>query len=313
MEIRLLIEPQFGATYEQQRAFVLAAEELGFPAVMRSDHVVNTSPSAGLPGPTDAWVTLGALARETRTIRLGTLMTSAHFRSPALLAVQVAQVDNMSAGRIELGLGAGWFEREHAAFGFPFPSAPERLDRLEEQLTIITGVWDREAEDDFSFEGQYYRLVDCPRLPRTFQVPHVPIIVGGGGRRRTPELAAAFASEFNVGLVDRDVVVAQFERVRAACEFRGRDPESLVYSTATTICCGEDEKSVTKRLERGYVEPDELRAIGIGGSPDEVVEWLLELKSTGAQRCYLRLLDIEDLEQIELIASAVVPAVEASP
>lgn len=311
MELRLLIEPQFGADYEQQLAFVRAAERLGFSAVMRSDHFVNTSAMSGLPGPSDSWVTLAALARETSTIRLGTLMTSANFRAPSLLAVAVAQVDNMSKGRIELGLGAGWFGREHEAFGFPFPRPAERLERLREQLEIITGLWTTELDKPFSYDGRHYQLIDCPGLPKPYQQPTPPVIIGGGGPRMTPMLAARFASEFNIGLVEPDVVREQFGRVRAACVDHGRDPDSMVYSTATTVCCGRTQAEALRRVSRGAVEIDEYRTIGVAGTPAEVVERLLQYRDTGAQRCYLRILDIDDLEHLELIATEVAPAVAA--
>jgi len=307
MEIRLWIEPQFGASYEQQLAFVRAAESLGFPAVMRSDHLVNTASTSGLPGPSDAWVTLGALARETESIRLGTMMTASNFRPPSLLALSVAQVDQMSGGRIELGLGAGWFDREHEAFGFPFPPPPERFDRLEEQLEIITSFW--ATEDGFSYEGKHYTLLDCPGLPKPAQTPGPPIIIGGYGTRRTPELAARFAAEFNVGLVDPDVVAKQYARVREACEAIGRDPAELTFSSGTTVCCGETAPSIAAKMERGGVTAEELAEIGIGGTPSEVIDRILEFKDRGAERFYLRLLDIDDLDQVQLIAAEVVPAV----
>ena len=311
MELRILIEPQFGASYEQQLEFAQAAEQLGFAALFRSDHVVNTAQTDGLPGPSEAWLTLGALARETSTIRLGTLMTSAHFRPPALLALMVSQVDNMSSGRVELGLGAGWFEREHAAFGFPFPAPAERLDRLREQLEIITGLWATPERENFSYRGKHYELSECPALPKPHQAPAPPIIIGGGGPRRTPILAARFANEFNIGLVDPDIVVAQYQRVRIACRELGRDPDSLMYSTATTVCCGRTRAEALRRVERGGTSPEELAPIGVAGTVSEVVDRLIEYRDTGAQRCYVRILDIDDLEHLELIATEVAPALAA--
>jgi alkanesulfonate monooxygenase len=307
MELKLLIEPQFGATYEEQLAITLEAERLGYPALMRSDHFVNTAAGDGLPGPSDAWVVLGALARETTSIRIGTLVTSINFRLPGPLAIAIANVDEMSKGRLDVGLGAGWFEREHKALGMPFPPIAERFDRLEEQLEILTGLWATAPDDTFSFSGTHYQLVDCPPLPRPYQDPHPRIICGGGGRRRTPDFAARFADEFNIGLVDAAATLAAFDRVRAACESHGRDPDSIVYSAATTVCCGATMAEARQRAENGHHTVEELADIGIVGTPDELTELLLTYKEVGAESCYLRLLDHRDLEQIQLIAAEVMP------
>ncbi|HEX3333615.1 MAG TPA: LLM class F420-dependent oxidoreductase, partial [Acidimicrobiales bacterium] len=189
MRLRIFIEPQQGATYDQQVRIAQAAEANGFDALFRSDHFL-TMGGDGLPGPTDAWVTLGGLARETDRIRLGTLVTSNTFRLPGLLAVEVAQVDAMSGGRVELGLGAGWYDNEHAAYGVPFPPVGERFDRLEEAFAIVTGLWDTPEGETFDFDGKHYQLKDSPALPKPAQQPHPPIIVGGFGAQRTPRLAA---------------------------------------------------------------------------------------------------------------------------
>jgi len=307
MELRLLIEPQFGATYEEQLEIALEAERLGYPALMRSDHFVNTAAGDGLPGPSDVWVVLGALGRETSTIRLGSLVTSINFRLPGPLAIAIANVDEMSGGRLEVGIGAGWFEREHTALGMPFAPIAERFDRLEEQLEILTGLWGTADGDTFSFAGEHYQLVDCPPLPRPFQNPHPPLICGGGGLRRTPDFAARFADEFNIGLVDAATTKAGFDRVRAACERHGRDPGSIVYSAATTVCCGATTAEAHRRAEKARISLDELSEIGIAGTPAELTELLLTYKAVGAERCYLRLLDHTDLEQIQLIAAEVMP------
>ena len=214
MELRVFIEPQQGASYADQLAIARKAEECGFPAFFRSDHLLVMGDGDGLPGPTDTWTTLAGLARDTTTIRLGTLVTSATFRHPGLLAVQVAQVDEMSGGRVELGLGAGWSEREHAAYGIPFPeSVGERFDRLEEQLAIITGLWETPVGERFTHEGRHYTLVDSPALPKPVQTP-VPIVIGGTGRRRTPELAGRYASDFNLPFVSVQESAGLFENVR---------------------------------------------------------------------------------------------------
>lgn len=180
MDFRIFTEPQQGARYEDQLVMAQAAERLGFDAFFRSDHYLAMGVE-GLPGPTDSWVTLGAIARETTSIRLGTLVTSATFRWPGLLAIQVAQVDDMSDGRVELGLGTGWFQEEHEAYGVPFPKA--RFGPFAEQLAIITGLWGTPPGDTFSFSGEHYRLVDSPALPKPVQDP-IPIIIGDPERPR---------------------------------------------------------------------------------------------------------------------------------
>jgi F420-dependent oxidoreductase-like protein len=311
MEVRVFAEPQEGFSYEQQLAAAQASERLGFGAFFRSDHLVRIKPGDPLPGPTDSWVTLGALARETSTIRLGTLVTSATFRLPGPLAVAVAQVDAMSGGRVELGLGGGWFEREHDAYGIPFPAVGERFDRLEEQLTIVSGLWATQLGETFSFEGSHYRLRDCPALPRPAQAGGPPLIVGGHGPRRTPALAARFAAEFNVPFAGVEQTRAQFERVRAACEAAGREPDTLVYSHAVTVCCGESEGELRRRALRIGVALDELRRSGAAGSPQEVIERLVAFEQAGAQRAYLQVIDLDDLDHLELIAAAVLPSVRS--
>ncbi len=305
MELRVFAEPQEGATFAQQLAFAQAAERLGFGAFFRSDHFVRIRPGDPLPGPTDSWVTLGAIARETRTIRLGTLVSSATFRLPGPLAVAVAQVDEMSGGRVELGLGSGWFEREHEAYGIPFPPVRERFDRLEEQFAILAGLWATPVGERFSFDGAHYALRDCPALPRPAQTGGPPLIVGGLGARRTPALAARHAAEFNVPFADLERTRDQFERVRAACEQAGRDPGELVYSHAVTVCCGVEQRDLRRRAERIGVELDELRRGGAGGSPAEVAERLAAFGDAGSQRAYLQLIDLDDLEHLELIAAEV--------
>jgi F420-dependent oxidoreductase-like protein len=306
VELRIFTEPQEGASYDQQLAMAKAAELLGFGAYFRSDHFLRISAGSPLPGPTDAWVTLGALARETSTIRLGTLVSSATFRHPGLLAVAVAQVDAMSDGRVEMGLGSGWFEREHAAYGVPFPPVAERFERLTEQLEIVTGIWSTPPGDSFSHQGAHYRLQECPALPKPLQSPP-PVIVGGIGPRRTPELAARFAAEINVPFAGVEQAATQFQRVRVACEAAGRDPGELVYSAAITVCCGQDEATLARRAQRIGRELDDLRSNGAAGSPAEVVERLQAFAEAGAERAYLQVIDFEDIEHIELIAAEVMP------
>jgi alkanesulfonate monooxygenase len=306
MELRIFTEPQQGASYDDLLAVARKAEELGFGAFFRSDHYLSMGGS-GMPGPTDAWTTLAGLARDTSTIRLGTLMTSATFRHPGPLAVQVAGVDQMSGGRVELGIGAGWFEAEHTAYGIPFPGVRERFDRFAEQLAVITGLWDTPVGEKFSFDGMHYPISDSPALPKPVQSPRPPILVGGLGKRRTPALAAAYADEFNLPFVDEETTGEQFERVREACEAADRDPATMTWSNALVLCVGADEAEIARRADAiGRSVPD-LRANGLAGTPDEVVEKARRYRALGADRLYLQTLDLADLEHLELVAAEVMP------
>jgi F420-dependent oxidoreductase-like protein len=307
-QLRIFTEPQQGATYDDLLAVASTAERLGFGAFFRSDHYLamgGALEAGGLPGPTDAWTTLAGLARDTSTIRLGTLVTSATFRWPGPLAITVAQVDQMSGGRVELGLGAGWYEREHAAYGIAFPALGERFDRLEEQLEIITGLWGTLVGETFSFAGRHYRVEDSPALPKPVQAGGVPVIIGGGGPKRTPSLAARFGAEFNVPFAPIERFVEQRARVRAACETIERDPDELVYSSAVVVCLGADEEEFVRRAARIGREPAELRENGVAGTPDEVRARLEAWQAAGAQRLYLQVLDLADLDHLDAIAAAV--------
>ena len=307
MQIRIFTEPQQGATYDDLLAVARESERLGFDAFFRSDHYLKMGDVFGDPGPSDAWITLAGLARDTSTIRLGTLVTAATFRLPGPLAIAVANVDAMSGGRIELGLGSGWFDDEHHAYGIPFPSLGERFDRLEEQLAIITGLWGTPAGETFSFDGVHHQLRDSPALPKPVQSPRPPIIIGGGGAKRTPRLAATYADEFNLPFSSLDDTRAAFDRVRAACEARDRNPDELVYSAAQVVCVGADEAEVARRAAAIGRQPDELRANGAAGTPDEVVARLRAFAELGATRAYLQVLDLGDLDHLALIAEEVVP------
>jgi len=306
VKVRIFVEPQQGAGYQQLLDVAHQVEASGFDALFRSDHYL-TMGGDGLPGPTDAWVTLGALARETTRIRLGTLVTSATFRLPGILAITVAQVDAMSGGRVELGLGAGWYDGEHTAYGIPFPPLGERFERLEEQFAILTGLWTTSEGATFTFQGRHYQLDDSPALPKPQQRPHPPLIVGGGGPRRTPRLAATYADEFNLPFSSLADTEAQFARVRAACEARGRDPGTLTLSAAQVVCCGADEAEVVRRAAAIGRRPEELRANGAAGTPDEVVARLLAFADAGAGTVYLQVLDLDDLDHIRLLGQEVLP------
>ena len=306
MELRIFTEPQQGASYDDLLRVALAAERLGYGAFFRSDHYLVMGDHDGLPGPTDAWITLAGLARDTSTIRLGTLVTAGTFRLPGPLAISVAQVDAMSGGRVELGLGSGWFEEEHTAYGIPFPSLAERFDRLEEQLEIVTGLWSTPVGSTFDFDGAHYALTGSPALPKPVQQP-LPVIVGGGGPRRTPQLAARFAAEYNVPFRSLDDSAAAWARGRAACEEQGREPGSLLLSAAQVLCCGSDEAEVARRAAAIGREVDELRTNGLAGTPEEVVAKAAAFRDAGAERLYLQVLDLDDLDHLELVAAEVMP------
>jgi F420-dependent oxidoreductase-like protein len=301
-DLRIFTEPQQGATYDQLLAVARRAEQLGFGGFLRSDHYLAMGGSDGLPGPTDAWVTLGALARETSRIRLGTLVTSATFRLPGPLAISVAQVDQMSGGRVDLGIGAGWFTDEHVAYGIPFPELGERFDRLEEQLAVVTGLWSTPVGERFEHEGEHYRVAGSPALPKPVQAP-LPIIVGGGGPRRTPALAARYAAEFNAPFMTVDRFVAQRDRVRDACSEVDRDPATMAWSAALVVCAGEDEAELRRRAAAIGREPAELRENGVAGTPEEVRAALGRWREAGADRLCLQVLDLDDLEHLDLIAA----------
>jgi F420-dependent oxidoreductase-like protein len=306
VQLRIFTEPQMGATYDDLLAVARRTEETGFDAFFRSDHYL-TMGGDGLPGPTDAWVTLAGLARETSRIRLGTLMTAATFRLPGPLAISVAQVDQMSGGRVELGIGSGWFEAEHSAYGIPFPSLGERFDRYEEQLAVITGLWNTPVGETFDFEGEHYRLLGSPALPKPVQEGGIPIVVGGAGKKRTPRLAARYASEFNVPFASVDDNIRLFAGVREACEEAGRDPGSMVCSSALVLCVGKDEAEIARRAAAIGREVAELRQHGVAGTPAEAVDILGRYAEAGAERVYLQVLDLSDLDHLDLVAAEVAP------
>ncbi len=302
MDLRIFTEPQQGASYDDLLAVAQAAETAGFDAFFRSDHL-QAFGGDGLPGPTDSWVTLGAIARETQRIRLGTLVTSATFRYPGPLAITVAQVDQMSGGRVELGIGAGWFDGEHHAHAVPFPGTGERFDRLEDQLAIITGMWTTPVGETFTYEGRYHSVTDSPGLPKPVQSPRPPIIIGGHGPTRTPRLAATYADEFNLAFSPIADFAPQRDRVRAACEDRGRDPDELVWSVALTVAMGGDEAEYRRRAEAIGQDPDNLRSGQLGGTVEEVRERLGQWAEAGAQRVYLQVLDLADLDHIAFLGA----------
>jgi F420-dependent oxidoreductase-like protein len=313
VDIRIFTEPQQGATYDEQLAMAKAAEAAGLDGFFRSDHYLAIGPNSRAAsgfGPTDAWITLAGLARETTTIRLGTLLTAGTFRHPGALAIAVAQVDAMSGGRIEFGLGAGWYEQEHLAYGIPFPpSAAERLARLGEQFEVITGMWTTPVGSTFSYSGEYYQLSDGPALPKPLQQPTPPVIVGGRGLKKTPALAARFAAEWNVPFQPVDAMREIRTAAEVACEDAGRDPSTLRSSLALATVIGASAGEVERRVIAVNRDPEELKVTGLYGSPADIAERLAEYASFGISRIYLQLLDITDLEQVALIGSELAPLV----
>lgn len=303
MKFRIFTEPQQGASYRDLLAVAQAAERLGFDGFFRSDHFLAMG-AEGLPGPSDAWTTLAGIARETDRIRIGTLVSSATFRHPSVLAVQVANVDGMSDGRVEFGLGTGWFREEHEALGIPFPR--ERFGMLREQLEIITGYWDTPVGPRFSYEGDHYTLRGAPALPKPVQ-PRIPVIVGGVGRRRTPALAARLASEYNVAFRSDAEIVAAFTRTREACEIAGRDPATMTFSAALTVAAGRTDAEYRRRVEAIGRDARTFREEAVGGTTDQVIERIQGLRELGVQTLYLQVLDLQDLEHLEFLAGDVLP------
>ncbi|GGH50023.1 LLM class F420-dependent oxidoreductase [Microbacterium album] len=305
MEYCVFTEPQQGATYDTQRVFAQSAERLGFDGFFRSDHYLVMGGRDGLPGPTDAWTTLAGLARETERLRLGTLVSSATYRLPGLLAIQVAQVDEMSGGRIELGLGTGWYEAEHRAYGIPFPE--RRFDLLEEQLAIVTGLWSTPLGQTFSFHGRHYDLTDSPALPKPTQ-ERIPLIVGGRGPRRTPALAAQYATEFNIGFQPEEVIADRFAGVLAAAERIERDPATLKLSVALPTLAGPTDAELARRAAAIGQDLATFRGdTNICGSATEIVDKVGRLAELGAERVYFQLMDMTDLDQLAYLGEEVLP------
>ncbi|KQM83148.1 LLM class F420-dependent oxidoreductase [Agromyces sp. Leaf222] len=303
-EVCLFTEPQQGASYDDQLGHASAAERFGFDGWFRSDHYLRMGGGDPLPGPTDAWTTLAGLARETSRIRLGTLVSSVTYRVPAILAIQVAQVDRMSGGRAELGLGTGWFAEEHRAYGIPFPE--RRFGLLEEQLAIVTGLWATPEGSTFDFAGEHYTLEGSPALPKP-QQPRVPVIVGGGGPKRTPAIAARYATEFNIGFRDEAEIAERFEGVRRACEAIDRDPATLKLSVALPTVVATDDATYRRRLAAIDADPETFAEVNVAGSPAAAIEKIERLRALGADRVYLQTVDQLDLEHVELLGTEVLP------
>jgi F420-dependent oxidoreductase-like protein len=301
MDLRVFAVPQqSGAAFAQVLTAARRAEHLGYSGFFRSDHYVRLGDGEPRPQVTDAWITLAGLATATTSIRLGTLVSSATFRLPGPFAVAAAQVDVMSGGRLEIGLGSGWYEREHRALGIPFPSLKERFDRFQEQLEILHGLWATPDGGCFDYDGRHYRLEQCPVMFRPAQRPHPPIVIGGYGARRTPELAARFAAEFNVPGPTVPQAAQQFARVDEACRRIGRDPASLARSVWVTVCIGRDEAEFRRRAASIGREPGELREHAVAGLPAEARANLGRFGEVGVSRVYLQFVDLDDLDHLDL-------------
>ncbi|MCX5426152.1 LLM class F420-dependent oxidoreductase [Streptomyces sp. NBC_00078] len=306
-KLRIYAAAQQGTDYAGLLRVAHTAEDCGYDAFFTSDHYLRLGDVPGLPGPIDAWITMAGLARDTRTIRLGTLMSSATFRLPGPLAIAVAQIDRMSGGRVEFGLGTGWYAEEHTAYGIPFPSLGERFDRFEEQLAVITGLWDTPEGKTFSYEGTHYRLIDSPALPKPVQQPRPPLLIGGDGPVRTPRLVAAYADEFNVPFLSLETTAPLFDRVRQACRSAGRDPDTLHLSAAQVLCCGRTPEELSRRTEALGPEGGPFAKSRVSGSPAEVVDKIGRFTEAGATCLYLQPFDLGDLDHLELVAAEVVP------
>jgi F420-dependent oxidoreductase-like protein len=316
MEICLMIEGQEGVTWEQWLALARTCERLGFDGLFRSDHYLSFDrPEAR--GTLDAWTTLAGLAAVTERIRLGTMVSPATFRHPSVLAKSVVTADHISGGRVELGMGAGWFEREHEGFGFPFPSAAERFDVLAEQVEIVHRLWDRD-EGEVSFEGAHYRLDAVEALPKGVQDPHPRLILGGGAGPRAAALAARWADEYDVVYVGPTETRAARGRLAGACEAIGRDPASLRLSLMTGAVIAVDRRQLAQRVAAVMEREGESGDVGdtieawredrIVGTVDDVLARLTDYARAGVQRVLLQHLVHEDLEMLELIGAEIVPA-----
>jgi len=318
MRVCLMLEGQEGVTWEGWVAAARAADRLGFEAIFTSDHYLSVM-RARDRGSSDAWTNLAGLAAVTSTIRLGTLVSPVTFREPAVLAKAAVTVDRISGGRVEIGMGAGWWEEEHRTHGFPFPPVGERFDRLEEQLEIVHGLL---TEDEVSFEGRHYRLDHAPFAPKGVQEPHPPIIVGGDGGPRLAALVSRWADEFNTVSGPPSSVRERFLRVRDRVDVDGRDQSTLTTSLMTWCYVGATEAEAMERIERARARAmragkfeDELATLReecIVGSPARAIEQLHEYEEAGVQRIMLNHELFEDLEMLEVLAAEVIPEVSRS-
>lgn len=309
MRLRLLVEPQQSVSYDDVLRFAVEAERLGFDGLFSSDHYLQIGTGHSSRPPCDAWTTIAGLARDTTRIKLGTLVTPITFRRPAPLAITARQANSMSGGRVTLGLGAGWYESEHEVYGIPFPETATRFEQLEEQLQIVRGIWETLGEDTFTFEGKHFTVQRVPGYQDSARGTRPAILIGGSGRKVIPRLAALYADEYNVPVRHIDVTRAQFERVERACVLVERDPGSIVFSAAQTLCVGEGDAEVRHRADRLGRTVDDLVAAGLAGTVDQVIEKIRAFAHIGATRLYLQCLDLADVEQLRLVAERIMPLV----
>ena len=309
MRFAVMIEGQEDVGWEDWLAIARTCERLGFEALFRSDHYGSVE-GVEARGSLDAWSTVCALAAVTTELRLGTLVSPATFRHPSVLAKSAVTADHISGGRVELGLGTGWNEREHAAYGFPFPSMKVRMDRLAEQLEIVTRSW---AEGPFSFSGEHYAVDRLDARPKPVQSP-LPLVMGGAAAPRGAGLAARYAAEYNVVHATPDEARAARERLASACRDAGRDPATLTFSLMHAILIGADEDDLRARVDR-YAEWSgeqfdlaERRRAWLGGTPDEVIARLREYEAAGVERVMLQHLLHTDHAALELFAAEIAPA-----
>lgn len=314
MRVALMIEGQEGVTWDDWCALADACDEHGVESLFRSDHYISWAANDGKVAH-DAWTTIAALAARTTTLHFGTLVSPVTFRLPALLANAAATADHVSGGRIELGLGAGWMEREHRAYGFPFPEMSVRLAMFAEQLEVVHRLWTEERVD---FHGEHYTLEDAPALPKPIQQPHPPLLVGGSGGRGTADPAARFADEYNTPFKSPDEFSAVRAKVQAACERAGRDPATMRFSMMTTCLIGATHDEALERARELYgggpreaAFDDWLAAYrerSLIGSVDEVAARLREYEAAGCGRVMLQHLLHTDLEPVRLIGRELAPA-----
>jgi alkanesulfonate monooxygenase SsuD/methylene tetrahydromethanopterin reductase-like flavin-dependent oxidoreductase (luciferase family) len=307
--LRIFTEPQQGSSYAQLRAVARTAEECGYGAFFRSDHYLRMGSASGYPSTTDAWITLAGLACDTSTIRLGTLVTPVTFRPVGTFPVIAAQVDHMSDGRLEIGLGSGWYEEEHTAFGLPFPTLGDRYDLLSDQLELLTGIWSAESGSTFGYTGRTVEVHLDPDAIRPYQHPGPPLVLGGQGKARSARLAAAHAAEYNSGFRPIEMLRVVHDNIRAACETAGRDPSTMVYSSSRALCCGETEAEIARRANAIGRDVDDLRENGLTGTPAELIDKIHQLADAGVDRIYLQVLDLTDLDHLRLVAEEVMPHV----
>lgn len=308
-----MIEGQEGVTWPQWLALAGACEQHGIGTLFRSDHYMNLDGQHPERGSLDAWGTLCALAAATTTLRLGTLVSPATFRHPSELAKLVVTADHISGGRVELGLGAGWHEREHSAYGFPFAPLRSRLDVLEEQLQVVLGAWASGAQQPFSFAGEHYELDTLNAAPGPVQTPRPPLIMGGSAGRRSAAMAARYADEYNTPFAAVEEVRERRARVEQACADAGR--EMLPFSVMTGVVIGADESDLRDRADRLQQRSGLQNLVDappggwIVATAEDAAEQLRTLAEAGVDRVMCQQLLHDDLDAVALLGERVSPAV----